>query len=103
MITNAATHQYQIPRCCQVTGYGDAFGYHPNTGGGNKNTVAFAFFHHLGIAGDHRYASIPRRCRHADNNAFQIFDGKTFFKNKTRGKVEGFGAGHGYVVKCAMN
>ena len=76
-----------VARLRQVARQIHPVGHHANAGGGDKHAIALALLDHLGVAGDHRHASLTRGLRQRADNARQISQRQAFFQNKTHRQV----------------
>ena len=63
MIAQHARHQHRVARLLQMARQDSFVGHHTNASGGDKHAIALALLDHLGVAGDHRHASLTRGVR----------------------------------------
>ncbi len=103
MIANGAGQKDRLTRAGLFSGDVDPIRNNTKPGRGDKDAIALALFHHLGVAGDNGHACLIRRPRHRHDDALQIGEWKAFLKNKPGGQIERPRPGHGDVVHRAMN
>ena len=75
---------------------------HADARGGEINTTTFAAANDLGIPRDYLDPDRVRRCREADDNAFEQFYLGAFLDERVQAQVPGYRAGNREIVDRAM-
>ena len=81
-----------------VGGDTDAFGDDSDAAGIDKEFVAFATFHHLGITGDNLHAGFVGRLPHGLHDALQVGKRQALFEYEPGSEVKRTGTAAGKVV-----
>ena len=86
------------PGCTRSGGDADAFGDDSDAAGIDKEFVAFATFHHLGITGDNLHAGFVGRLPHGLHDALQVGKRQALFEYEPGSEVKRTGTAAGKVV-----
>ena len=92
-----------VSRAGQLPGDFHTRGEAAHARGVDKNAVALAALHHLGVAGDDLHARLPGSCCHGLDDASQVRQRQALLEDETCAQVERHRPAHGDIVDRAVH